>query len=541
MTKRVLSFTKGGGIYVPPCDDSRLLFSPDVEPSSWPSCNDAGEYTWSMPQEDLSAITSTDRLKLSRSMGFCPHDRCQLGNLTNALVDGQCPQNLCYTKLENGGRSYGACCFIDNKFNSGQLIGYYDKTQHAPKPIYKRSRVILGDEIGGSDETYESFINANQIHPSIIATQCPLYNTVEDVLRMLVEQNISLWIQLAPFADSTNSSHASQCKMREEVFAQTSLALNSSYVGIKNIQKKARMQYGLTQATFSVDTFEAELTMLKSSSHNKRSSNKYIPDDYYEHGDKHHIAHPLTGSSTSTISDTTQSDPDTNSVVRTQQVTNVWYNNWRDFDVPAPADEQVCFLFGLCLVLVCPGRSSTHFDRAFLSAFLPRDQIHAYYPGPDDRRGSGREHHQLRRPRGGELSQRAGSQRHLLRAGDRQAAVGHFALPAGGRGGGHARAPGRYAGDPQATAFRGQDARTTEHRRVRGAVQREPQPGHTRVPQAPDCTTDRRAAGTGTSVRVAAEENLAVWLAARVACLVRVIIFVEVCVRRHTSLNYIIL
>lgn len=329
MQKPALSFTKGGDIYVPSCDKTKSLYPLTDDPSTWPHCNDANEYTWSIKQDDLSALIDTDRLKLARSAGFCPHDRCQLGNLTNADANGHCPANLCYTKLENGGRSYGACCFIGGRFNSGQIIGFYNKIQHTPKPIYKRSRIILGDVIGGLDESYESFVNANQIHNSIVATQCPLPNTVEDVLRMLVEQNVSLWVQLAPFIDQsgTNNTHtASQCQMNPSAFFDVSQRLNSTYVSLHNLRQIPLQEYGLQRPTFSVETFDVHYYSSSSSTERtKRVTNTVTQDSSF---------YPAAETTTAA----------------SHQVTNVWYNNWRDFEVPAPEDEQVpqhnhCLLF----------------------------------------------------------------------------------------------------------------------------------------------------------------------------------------------------
>ena len=206
----------------------------------WKSCEDAYTVTWKL-DEKREVVGLRVRLKqmLEISMGFCPHLRCQLSNVTNPKEDGLCPQNLCYTKLENGASSFGACCFTDGTFNSGQLIGYYNKTQHAAKPIYKKSRVVLGGEIGGSDESYASFINANVVHPGIIATQCPMANTLLDVAQMIKEQNISLWIQLSPTFESKRSS--SDCLVLPNALTDLSaqqfsvMQTNLSHIGIKSL------------------------------------------------------------------------------------------------------------------------------------------------------------------------------------------------------------------------------------------------------------------------------------------------------------------
>ena len=205
----------------------------------WKTCEDAYTVTWKLDaKREIVGLRVRLRQMLEISMGFCPHLRCQLSNITNANEDGLCPKNLCYTKLENGASSFGACCFTDGEFNSGGLIGYYNKTQHIAKPIYKKSRVILGDKVGGTDESYASFINANVIYPGIIATQCPMTNTVLDVAQMIQEQNISLWIQLSPSSEYKRST--SDCLVLPNALTDLSsqqfsvMQTNLSHIGIKS-------------------------------------------------------------------------------------------------------------------------------------------------------------------------------------------------------------------------------------------------------------------------------------------------------------------
>jgi len=124
----VRSTEKPGELYLPACSSAggegsgqySPLYPQHVAPHLWASCGDAYEYTWMTDlSHDIAALSLRDRTKLSRSMGFCPHLRCQLTDLGNAHNDGHCPHNLCYTKLEQGTGSYGACCFRDGRFNSG--------------------------------------------------------------------------------------------------------------------------------------------------------------------------------------------------------------------------------------------------------------------------------------------------------------------------------------------------------------------------------------------------------------------------------------
>jgi hypothetical protein len=200
--------SKIGELFVQSCESknsnllyyNQNLFSVSEPSSSWKSCNDAYYYTWKSDfSNDISGLSETTKDKLARSMGFCPHLRCQLSNISNPASDGTCPKNLCFTKIQNGGLTSGSCCYSKNGlFNSGGLIGYFNKTQKTAKPIYKKSRVVLGDVVGGADESYHSFVNANMVYPGLIATQCPLPSTLRDISRMISEQNVSLWIQLAP-------------------------------------------------------------------------------------------------------------------------------------------------------------------------------------------------------------------------------------------------------------------------------------------------------------------------------------------------------
>ena len=217
-----LAFSKGGGLQTGPCGPAaanaggRLLYPPEQHPREWRGCGrDAYHYTWNLDENlgYLSSLSALDKLKLLRTMGFCPHQRCQLDNVTHSSgTSGVCPEGLCYTKVENGSPSFGACCFTDNVFQTSHLLGYHNKTQAVAKPIYRHSRIVLGEVFSGNgqagfpniideDTSLAGFINANMVAPGIIATQCPLLSTVRDAKQMILEQNISLWIQLAPFSD----------------------------------------------------------------------------------------------------------------------------------------------------------------------------------------------------------------------------------------------------------------------------------------------------------------------------------------------------
>ncbi|CAM9120919.1 unnamed protein product [Chrysoparadoxa australica] len=231
-------------------DPSKLLYPLDAHPSTWVSCGDAYEHTWMHPSKDkyLSCITPEERLMLARSMGYCPERRCQLGTISAASPDGLCPPGLCFTKLQNGAPTFGACCYTNYTFNSGQLIGFWHKQRPLPKPIYKRNRITLaapaaavaaanvayseeGDGVPASgkpdEESAEAFISANEIYPGIIVSQCPILGpeysdgsveTLTDWKRMVIEQDIRVVVQLHPHV--TNGSEASACAGRPEVFCK---------------------------------------------------------------------------------------------------------------------------------------------------------------------------------------------------------------------------------------------------------------------------------------------------------------------------------
>lgn len=339
----VASFTKVGDIYVSSCGSSQHLFPHTILPAEWPSCEDAYQYTWSLDKgKDLVAVATSDREKLARSMGFCPHNRCQLSNLTSTGVDGRCPANLCYTKLENGARSFGACCFVDGAFNSGQLIGYYNKTQHTPKPIYKKYRVILGDKTGGLDESFNSFINANEIHDRLIVTQCPLESTVLDVQQMLVEQNVTLWIQLAPYIDQDPTSPQialTQCTMTPTIFLSTShRMINSGNSSNHNLIRDISME-DAANINFTLPTFSAQYLNI----HYRSKIRKAVQEEQKTLS-THGQSGTLDMQEAHDLSRFTE-----NTVEHRHRVMNLWYSNWKDFAVPPTSDEQVSMYCMYCM------------------------------------------------------------------------------------------------------------------------------------------------------------------------------------------------
>jgi hypothetical protein len=386
------SYSKQGGLFISPCNFSEPLFPLHKSPSEWRSCNDAYSYSWSKDfKQELTALSHRDSAKLINSMGFCPQNRCQLFNLSSAAADGMSPEGLCYTKIENGGLSYGACAFHKGVFNAGALVGYYYKTQLTPKPIYKKSRIVLGNkrgELGGADESLASFINANQIHSGLIATQCPLasrpsgfYNTVDDVKRMIIENNISLWIQLAPsglenfLLNGTYIATTANCGIFPLEFFKDSSSVRSQ--GVTNFsvaaftpeQSHVEITYTLTGYTSIVEDGRTRTTFDDMSIHRtvpkSEQTHHLDQDEVADVGDLHlstldsrqsSILDTVQAAEVGIIADkrtkpTAQPTSDDENAFEeipliwkkvVVRVKHVWYHKWKDFSVPPPEDEKVC-------------------------------------------------------------------------------------------------------------------------------------------------------------------------------------------------------
>lgn len=266
------STTKHGDLFISPCNFSEVLYPLHKSPHEWRACNDAYTYSWTKDfNHDLKSLTSIDSAKMINSMGFCPQNRCQLFNLSAATLDGMAPEGLCYTKIENGGLSYGACAFREGVFNSGVLIGFYNKTQPSPKPIYKKSRIVLGNrrgDLAGPDESIESFINANEIYTGLIGTQCPLssrpagfQNTIEDVKKMIIENNITLWIQLAPsgleahFVDGVYKPGDTNCGVFPLEFFMDNTSIHSKGVSDFKIIQGASAEIPYVEMSYTLTAY----------------------------------------------------------------------------------------------------------------------------------------------------------------------------------------------------------------------------------------------------------------------------------------------
>ena len=308
-----------------PSDDIALkecsqapLYPLGLSPYLWNSCGDAYEYTWLEDfKGDLAGLRKLDKVRLARSMGFCPHQRCQLSDVSSSGTDGTCPKNLCYTKIENGSLSFGACCFSDGIFNDIQLFGVYNKTQATAKPLYRHSRVVLGGEVGADDDSYKSFVNANMVYPSLIVTQCPItqntssrIDTIRDVQRMILEQNIVKWIQLAPnLPDNTAASIVGAIPLG----AEGSLPGNCGVFPLEIMKKVNSGEDHLGFSNFRVDDDTAH----------------YMNITYTISGYRW-FNHEKNLFEVSLDSPSHAEDASLMSVT----VSHLWFHQWRDFEVP---------------------------------------------------------------------------------------------------------------------------------------------------------------------------------------------------------------
>jgi hypothetical protein len=293
------------------------------------TCGDAYEYTWTEElSSDLISLSSQNLRKLVQSMGFCPQLRCQLDNVSNSDITGECPDGLCFSKLEDGSPSFGACCFKNGTFLSGNIIGFYKKLQKTPKPIYRHSRVVLGGN--HSDTSYESFINANYIYPHIIATQCPLipsdYNangTLDDVKRMIIEQNITHWIQLAPDTNPLSPRENSNCaNFLFEFFGNLS---SESSLGISNFTFVNR------EDVFSSKAFHANVSYTLTA-YTRKSQSEY--------------------NSVETVFQKPIQDDEESWAEVVRHVRHIWYFRWKDFQVPPVEDDEVEMMMMMMIVIL---------------------------------------------------------------------------------------------------------------------------------------------------------------------------------------------
>ena len=174
-------------------------------------------------------------------------------------------EGLCFTKIENGRPSFGACCFTNGYFESHSLIGYYHASQPTPKPIYKKNRIVLGGN--RSDVSSESFINANEIWPGVIAAQCPMTsypegfdNTIEKMKKMLIEQDIRLWVQLSPssvdgepMTPAADGSTKSFCDVFPIKYLMTPPNIHQK--GVSNFLYTHNMEQGYFNFTYTLTAF----------------------------------------------------------------------------------------------------------------------------------------------------------------------------------------------------------------------------------------------------------------------------------------------
>jgi len=148
-------------------------------------------------------------------------------------------------------------------------LGYYNKTQSFPKPVYLDNRIILGGL--KDDVSYESFISANEVYPNIILTQCPVaphagsefVSTIEDAKKMIVEQNIVLWVQLAPSKGGAGMDRPPSraphdtCAVFPLEFFSDSSSIHAN--GISNFQVSAATHRSFTKYSYTLTAYRKTL------------------------------------------------------------------------------------------------------------------------------------------------------------------------------------------------------------------------------------------------------------------------------------------
>ncbi len=370
--------------YDPPSSSAKTALSHVL--NTWRSCEDAYEYTWlEDPDQHIIGLDELSRQKLARSMGYCPHRRCQLDNdVGNSFApDHSCPPGLCYTKIEAGGLpSFGACCFDqDGLFDSGDLIGVESKSQYAAKPIYKKNRIILGEPVtmrgkerwrelqrelkerdtskekkrnveketviesnGGTDSStptveeserdrlVRTFVNANMIADNLISTQCPMISTIDDIKTMIIQEDVTLWIQLSHPSQITidmvresdsegqESEGKSKIKKSEDChvlpYAIQSLSSNgylditASTVSSTTSDSQSIVEERVFQLTYSIQSINNEMRIVF---HNNNDTNS-----------------------------------DSDIIYHTHTVKYYWFKGWEDFMIPEDSDNEV----SQCVIVV---------------------------------------------------------------------------------------------------------------------------------------------------------------------------------------------
>eukprot|EP01038_Epipyxis_sp_PR26KG_P011307 gene11307-15168_t len=294
------------------CNFSSSLYPLHLSPNKWSSCEDKNEALWnswySTKQPRHYQIN-----QLVKSSGFCPQNRCQLYNVTAPILDKQmdyveCPQGLCYDRKLRGIDIGTSCCYTKGYFSSGRLIGYQNKSR-SQKPIYTASRVTIGrtNIIGvNNDPSFESFIDANYVHERLIATQCPLLQTINNVKQMIVEQNIRMWIQLAP---SIGGDH--NCESFPLVFLNN-LNCEQCNAGVSNF---------IIHSNFS------------------NGENRMIRITFTLTG----YVHRIDNSRIHTIfnnEDMLYSSKNDNVLRIDVPVEYIWYRSWKDMSVPSATDNE---------------------------------------------------------------------------------------------------------------------------------------------------------------------------------------------------------
>jgi protein tyrosine phosphatase len=183
-------------------------------------------------------------------------------------------------------------------------------------------------------------MNANYVHPNLIATQCPLSsrpdnfeNTVDDAKRMIIEQEISLWIQLSPDLPAHDLGHLTLSDIQRDSMIKGPCVV----FPIEFFMNSSNNQYaqGIRNLRFNNIDFEKDSIV----------SVPYVNMSYDVHayvavGENNTwqtmFENPCGAEDVSTCTvDNTEWQK------RERSVSHIWYTGWRDFLTPPADDDDV--------------------------------------------------------------------------------------------------------------------------------------------------------------------------------------------------------
>ena len=197
---------------------------------------------------------------------------------------------------------------------------------------------MLGHRLSGAtDFSATSFVNANEIHPFLLAAQCPLAAVLNslsgaedgtptdtfilDTLRMIIERNVTKWLQLAP-----------QCPEGEDPLSAGARPLGQPGSLAGSCAVLPLLLFGGAGETAAYARARSYLSDFEL---HGRGQAPMVNVSYTVH------AYTRTrGPLLDTLFDAPIIDDGRGSYrAAAVRVNHLWYLGWRDFDVPSPVDD----------------------------------------------------------------------------------------------------------------------------------------------------------------------------------------------------------